>query len=126
MGISDSKVRLQAVAMLLLRRPPALVLVILATIITLAHWILLIITIDTQVPAVVLHYNIYFGIDQLGSWRQAFNLPLISTVILLIDWLVAIWLMRRDHWLAYGLLWVGMVVSALALVISAMVRWQYA
>lgn len=126
MSITDTKVRVQAMAMLLLRRPLALWLIILATIITLAHWLLLIITINTKAPTVVLHYNIYFGIDRLGNWRQAFNLPLISTIILLVDWMAAVWLTRRDRWLAYGLLWAGLVVSALALVISAMVRWQYA
>ncbi|OGI21291.1 MAG: hypothetical protein A2808_01340 [Candidatus Moranbacteria bacterium RIFCSPHIGHO2_01_FULL_55_24] len=32
---------------------------------------------------IVLHYNVYFGVDLLGVWWQAYVLPLIGIVLLL-------------------------------------------
>ncbi|HEX8973915.1 MAG TPA: hypothetical protein VF817_00305 [Patescibacteria group bacterium] len=33
----------------------------------------------------VLHYNVYFGVDMIGAWWQLYFLPLIGLVILLIN-----------------------------------------
>ncbi|MBU1131295.1 hypothetical protein KJ840_04135 [Patescibacteria group bacterium] len=42
---------------------------------------------------ITLHFNIYFGIDWIGSWIQIFIYPLISFIIiilnLVISWLIA-------------------------------------
>lgn len=118
------KVRLPAVPLLLLRRSSALALVIAATVVTLAHWLWLLFTVPHS-PSVVLHYNIYFGIDRLGGWREIFILPLLSTALLAANLLAAIWLIRRDRWLAYGLLWAALVVACLLMLINVMVRWQF-
>lgn len=39
--------------------------------------------------AIVLHYNVYFGIDALGSWWQAFFIPLSGLLIWLVHILLA-------------------------------------
>lgn len=32
-----------------------------------------------------LHYNIYFGVDRFGSWKQIFVIPVLGLVLLLIN-----------------------------------------
>lgn len=39
--------------------------------------------------AIVLHYNVYFGIDALGSWWQAFFIPLSGVLMWLVHILLA-------------------------------------
>lgn len=34
---------------------------------------------------IILHYNVYFGVDVIGSWWQVYFLPLIGLLILLIN-----------------------------------------
>ena len=34
---------------------------------------------------IILHYNVYFGVDLIGDWWQAFALPLIGLVVLMIN-----------------------------------------
>ena len=73
----------------------------------------------------VLHYNAYFGIDRLGTWRDALVAPAAATAIWLGDAAVASWLMRRDHWLAQGVVIAGAVAVTLLLAVTAAVRYQF-
>lgn len=34
---------------------------------------------------VILHYNVYFGVDVIGGWWQVYFLPLIGLIILLVN-----------------------------------------
>lgn len=34
---------------------------------------------------IVLHYNVYFGVDVIGAWWQVYFLPLVGLVILLVN-----------------------------------------
>lgn len=34
---------------------------------------------------IILHYNVYFGVDIIGAWWQAYSLPLVSMVIMAIN-----------------------------------------
>lgn len=34
---------------------------------------------------IILHYNVYFGVDVIGAWWQVYFLPLIGLVILLLN-----------------------------------------
>ena|SRR3989339_495332 len=44
-----------------------------------------IIPLTEQQPYLPLHYNIYFGIDQFGPWYQVFFLPILGTILLLVN-----------------------------------------
>ena len=52
----------------------------------------------------VLHYNLYMGIDQLGSWHWLMLLPALWVVCVLIDLLLAYVFYQRDQQLALGLI----------------------
>ncbi len=110
---------------LLLRRPAAATLFAYTGLAVAAHWVLALLTTDFADPAAVLHYNAYFGIDQVGSWRQALALPAAATLAWVVDTAAAAWLMRRDHWLAQGLVLAGAIAATLLLAVTAAVRYQF-
>lgn len=110
---------------LLLRRPLALALAAAAALAVAGHWALVLATLDPAGQSTVLHYNAYFGIDRIGTWRGALEYPAAATVILALDLAAAAWLMRRDHWLAQGAVAAAAVSAALLLATSAAVRYQF-
>jgi len=56
----------------------------------------------------VLHYNLYMGIDQLGSWLWLLLLPALWVGFLLVDLLLAYGFYQRDQQLALGLVAVAL------------------
>ena len=50
---------------------------------------------------VILHYNIYFGIDLLGNWYEALFIPIASFFIVIINGVVGIFIWRRDRVISY-------------------------
>jgi hypothetical protein len=110
---------------LLLRRPAAAALFAYTGLAVAGHWALVLATADYADPAAVLHYNAYFGIDQVGSWHKAMLLPAAATVAWAVDAAAATWLIRRDHWLAQGAVLAGAVTATLLLAVTAAVRYQF-
>ena len=50
-----------------------------------ANWCLIAFFIRPVDFPIVLHYNVYFGVDVIGAWWQVYFLPLIGLVILLVN-----------------------------------------
>lgn len=110
---------------LLLRRPAAAALFAFTGSAVAAHWVLVLATADYANPAMVLHFNAYFGIDHIGPWTQGLVIPAAATAIWAGDTALAAWLMRRDHWLAQGVVLAGAGAAALLLAVTAVVRYQF-
>ncbi len=49
---------------------------------------------------VPLHYNIHYGVDWTGVWWQLFTLPLLGVIFLVINTLLALWLVKQNRLLA--------------------------
>lgn len=62
-----------------------------------------------------LHYNIFFGIDYLGSWQEAVRVPLAGLVIAICNAIVGVFLWRRDRVISYFL---GFATVAVNLVLA--------
>ena len=43
----------------------------------------------TEYGQIYLHYNIYFGIDNIGMWYMAFIIPLLGLVVIILNNLLA-------------------------------------
>lgn len=54
-----------------------------------------------QTESIILHYNIYFGIDKVGEWTRVYNLPLIGIIILLVNTVIAYLLYSKNRLLSY-------------------------
>lgn len=65
-----------------------------------------------------LHYNIYFGIDLIGAWYKVVFIPLIGTVIFLLNFLLGYLVYVKEKILSYFLILTAAFVQ-LILLISA-------
>lgn len=65
-----------------------------------------------------LHYNIYFGIDQIGSWYQIFAMPLYGLVVLAINFFLGFVLFRFEKMISYVLIGGAFAIQILILMAS--------
>lgn len=54
-----------------------------------------------QEESMILHYNIYFGIDKIGNWTNIYYLPLIGVIVLIINLLGGYLLYQKDKLISY-------------------------
>ncbi|MFH1564683.1 MAG: hypothetical protein ABIC82_02415 [bacterium] len=66
-----------------------------------------------QEESIILHYNIYFGIDKIGDWTNIYYLPLIGLAILFINLLGGYLLYQKDKLISYFFLSVAFLVQIL-------------
>jgi len=56
-----------------------------ALVINLVNWAILAIFVRDVDFQIILHYNVYFGVDQTGDWKLSFFLPAIGLVLFLVN-----------------------------------------
>ncbi|MEK7494431.1 MAG: hypothetical protein AAB519_01960 [Patescibacteria group bacterium] len=69
--------------------------------------------------SIVLHYNVYFGVDVLGAWWQTYLLPLLGLFFFVVHtFLAAHFYQRTDRVASYLLLLAAGLISAGVLIAS--------
>lgn len=63
-------------------------------------WALLLWKIPRTDETIFLHYNIYYGIDLVGTWKDALWLPGTGSVIWIVNILLAYRYFKTDHFIA--------------------------
>lgn len=53
---------------------------------------------------ITLHYNIYFGIDNIGPWYQALVLPIFGLIIIIFNNILAYFFYLQEKMLSYFLI----------------------
>ncbi len=91
----------------------SLLLVALSTM--LIFWKLAPLGVDGRLLA--LHYNVFFGVDLLGSWYQALALPGLGLVMFFANMLFARQVWEREHLLSF-LFATGTIIAELALFVA--------
>lgn len=66
-----------------------------------------------QEESMILHYNIYFGIDKIGNWTSIYYLPLIGIAILLVNLLGGYLLYHKDKLISYFFLSTALLAQIL-------------
>lgn len=85
-----------------------------------ASWIMLFIFVKPNDLPIVLHYNVYFGVDVIGDWRQVFLLPAIGLVFMIINGMLSYALYaRRERIAAYVFLLTALLVQISVVIASA-------
>ncbi|PIR73782.1 MAG: hypothetical protein COU40_00735 [Candidatus Moranbacteria bacterium CG10_big_fil_rev_8_21_14_0_10_35_21] len=84
-----------------------------------ADWVVLKIFIKSVDFPIILHYNVYFGVDMLGDWKRVFFLPLIGIILIIINLFLAIYFFNRQERIASYLLLMAILMIQLSLVISS-------
>lgn len=65
--------------------------------------------------AIPLHYNIHFGVDLFGPWWLIFTFPAVGLIILILNFVMAFFLWRREKVLSYFFVSVSIITSLVAL-----------
>ncbi|OGY83771.1 MAG: hypothetical protein A3F54_05325 [Candidatus Kerfeldbacteria bacterium RIFCSPHIGHO2_12_FULL_48_17] len=89
-----------------------------ALVLNLLLWAFFVYKFPPQEEPLVLHYNIYFGIDLIGPWWQIFFLPATGAVIWLVNILLAAFFYSRDRFLAAILVSTSLLIQII-LTVSA-------
>jgi len=96
-----------------LRNPITQWLLIASLFINLADWAALAFFIRPVDFPIILHYNVYFGVDVIGDWWQSYALPFTGSVILIVNFILAgCFYGRRERIASYILLIAALAVQA--------------
>jgi hypothetical protein len=72
-----------------------------ALLLNLGIWILLYMFIKPSLEPIYLHYNIYFGIDLIGSWYRIYLIPLSGLLIILVNYFMGVIMYSSKKLLSY-------------------------
>ena len=74
-------------------------------------WLLLFLKIKPQEAPLLLHYNIYFGIDLIGEWYKVFLIPFSGLAIFLLNLIFSFIIYKKDKILSYFPLIVSLIIQ---------------
>lgn len=86
-------------------------------------WILVFLTFPKDAPAAVLHYSVGIGIDFVGQGRQIMALPIVGTVLLIMNTALAFFLSTSSR-RAAAALWTTAPVIQLILIAAYLSIWS--
>ncbi len=85
--------------------------------INIAIWILLLIFVRPIDSGIILHYNVYFGVDNIGKWSQAFIMPSIGLALFILNLILArFFYFNKEQTASYSLLLASLMVQVCLLV----------
>ncbi len=91
-------------------------------------WLLFYFRIPIQVEPIVLRYNIYVGINLIGSWFAIFYLPLVGLGIIILNFLLAGLIYKKDrlpaHFLAVTAMACQMILLVTGVLLVMMNGWE--
>lgn len=97
----------------------AIWLLIFSFLANLIDWLILWIWIEPVEFPIILHYNVYFGVDAVGDYRQTYVLPLIGLILLLINLLLAMYFYVQKERIASYVLLMGTLMIQLSLIVAS-------
>jgi hypothetical protein len=94
-------------------------LLILSLVSNLTNWLILKIFVRPIDLPIILHYNVYFGVDMMGDYKEAYLFPLIGIVLLIINFFLSLYLYEKKERIASYLLLIAALMIQLAFIISS-------
>lgn len=83
-----------------------------------ASWVILAIFIQPIDLNIILHYNVYFGVDLMGSFRQVFFLPLVGLILWIINSFLAHYFYSQYERVASYILLTGAFMAQLCILVA--------
>lgn len=95
--------------------------------VNLAIWTALVIFIKPVDFPIILHYNVYFGVDMIGNWKEIFSLPSIGLFLLILNSFLALFFYEKKEKIASYILLIAsvMVQINLAIAITSLILINY-
>lgn len=94
-------------------------LLILSLAANLADWAILKIWVKPVDFPIILHYNVYFGVDLVGGYRQVYVLPLIGFVLFLINSTLSLYFYGQKERIASYILLIAVLMIQLSLIVAS-------
>ncbi len=83
------------------------------------NWTTILIFINRLDGDIILHYNVYFGVDSLGDWRRVFILPAIGIILFMLNAALAAYFYTRKERIASYILLLASLMAQINLIIAA-------
>lgn len=83
------------------------------------NWIILWIWIEPVEFPIILHYNVYFGVDSVGDYKQVYILPFIGLILFLINLFLAMYFYAQKERIASYVLLMGTLMIQLSLIVAS-------
>jgi len=94
-------------------------LLILSLVANLADWVSLKIFIKPVDFPIILHYNVYFGVDMLGNWKQVFMLPFLGLILFIINFYLSLYFYHQKERIASHILLMATLMLQLSLIVAS-------
>lgn len=94
-------------------------LIILSIIANAINWLILLIFLKPATENIILHYNVYFGVDMTGKRGFAFLLPAIGLLLFIINYFLAKYFFRNKENVAGYIILVAALMAQLSLIIAS-------
>lgn len=96
-----------------------LTLLSLSLLANLVNWLILFIFIRPVDTDIILHYNVYFGVDSMGSWKQVFIMPVIGFILFIINVALATYFYRNKERIASYVLLLTALMAQIGFIIAS-------
>jgi len=96
-----------------------LTLLILSLLANIANWLILFIFIRPVDIDIILHYNVYFGVDTMGNWKQVFIMPVIGFILFIINAVLAAYFYRNKERIASYVLLLTALMAQVGFIIAS-------
>lgn len=94
-------------------------LLLFIAVVNLTNWAALKIFIQPVDLPIIIHYNVYFGVDMLGDWKNLFLLPAVGLFLFLVNISLALYFYRRKERIASYLLLMATLMIQLSLIVAS-------
>jgi hypothetical protein len=87
-----------------------------------ANWIVLKIFVKPIEGDIILHYNVYFGVDSTGGYREIYFLPVAGIFILVFNFFLGVFFFKnKERIVSYVLLMAALMANLCLIIASATV-----
>jgi hypothetical protein len=93
--------------------PVIFFLIILSILVNVGLWIVLLRTVTPTDSDIILHYNIYFGVDVVGNWMSLFFMPLLAAGILFLNAILSRFFYYKERLVSYLFAGAALIVQLL-------------
>lgn len=93
--------------------------IVLNFVFNIANWAILLIFVKPVDFSVILHYNVYFGVDVVGDWRKIFFLPALGLFLFFLNLFLAGNFYKQEEKVAAQLLMVVALLAQISLIIAS-------
>ncbi len=84
------------------------------------NWIIIFIFLHSVDRNIILHYNVYFGVDKTGSWKQIFILSSIGLFVFITNLFLAIYFYKNKERIASYILLLASFMVQISLMIASL------